>query len=1620
MDDILDDVKKYYERYRSFSLKNVRSDTDSLDVEILFNDKTVSSLERLLHRLLPKSVLFLLGNGGSGKTYAFLKCWTNLIKNRCAIYIQLHQLDTSQPSVKIQIDKSIFSNINEKTEMFYDFWSNNHGSLPLILFLDGFNEIPNKIQKKVWREVQELADELNIVIVISSRYADNLKNKVRDVFCAEMRTLSTYKIRTYLKKHKADTSAINNEELLGLLSNPLMLSLYAQTSMYYDAVAVNKTKTECGGSIKFYGPIYSSSTIIWNYFQYELMKEIEEFDSSEIEKMFSFLTVNYILPSICYVMQKRQKITITKKQLRKEINLALQTYSKINDESEKFRALTGYLEHYEPVIFNHETDTERIFSLSTKKLQLFKPINITINESEDEDDEAQYELFHQQLRDCLAAMHLINGMEICKEDAILPYLAIDDIRFNQPMVQHIAFLEERNGCESINEQWKLLKSLSSVKLQLIGSEVKIDILINNLVNIYKFVYGGNFSELNFEGVDLRNVALSGFKFQPVVNPNSFKDAIFGTKTFTLGGHSGVIANLSACGNRMVSRDPDSIRVWNIDTGECIDIPFIEDEYNDEATGLCVDLLPINENVIIYSQGSNIIEKNLELSEEKNFIGANCNISHLIYSPNGQYIMSCGENGEVNVWNRADNKNPVYSDSNTVCCQTDIFGSNVITFKYFNTLSNGKLIKIQIVDFITQNEVLIPYTFEEGERLTAACFSQDGNSILFATTRKVANNNHIVDFCLLHVWKIGGILPVATIENSLKADVATIKVHKNGLLVATISNNGTASLWNIDNATPKEIASFSGVSSVAFFNSTYLPINDAHKIREDRVFFVGLFSGDIFSYEYHNELTYIYTKYDGHRPYVYDIALNPMKPHCVGAYSDGVLRQWDYKTGAPIHNYIENRSFVYCVEYDMSGEYFVSGHTNGSIWLWDAVNMLPIDSFCDENGTAHTETVRDIKFTNDGKMISCANDNTIKIWDVEARDVVNVLKEHDDFVKCLLYYEEGIEKRLVSGSTDCSIIVWDISDCKKCKVIKKHIIHKNRVRSLSLYKEQRVFVSNSEDGYVYEWDIITGEKTERYLYIENDYNRHHTAKRSAEAIAYSADGEKVIVSSERNGFNDGGIVSSLELIDFSNPQKKLTYPVHTGGITSAEFIDEKTIISSSMDGAICVTDLISNNTKKLTPATSFTDELDGYNHDTIRFVPNWIRSYYYGSSMNTQNIKIPQTLDSLLDAYQKNVGLNIFDYIMKEDDVSIVIDLFLACTKGVASNNDRAMLAKEKQFLLANAYYLWYEAPPDEQNMYMLAELFRAYEVRDGQEEFKSDLDRLFDMLEEKNTEHIALLHHRKFKRYFGSDKVVKSCLSRLESVCCDFNPSKNINNGVKSVDDYRRFIETFHSNTKNQKGAGEICTDAERLLVVALLDFMRENSFPEEEMMNEFSKVLQHTLRYKPSEAHEEVWMTDDLKIFSRLSDSEKKSALSSFVSRFAFWREFLNADKAFKNFDTDKINESRIYDTTSDKKRVPSDEDKKSPKDLEQIEVVELFDDEGQSMLFELLETIEHNDNRYFLLTAYAEEAPADDVPADVFIMCEVEKNGDKMLEPLDDRSVMEEIFEMFKNRNFGNFDFV
>ena len=136
--------------------------------------------------------------------------------------------------------------------------------------------------------------------------------------------------------------------------------------------------------------------------------------------------------------------------------------------------------------------------------------------------------------------------------------------------------------------------------------------------------------------------------------------------------------------------------------------------------------------------------------------------------------------------------------------------------------------------------------------------------------------------------------------------------------------------------------------------------------------------------------------------------------------------------------------------------------------------------------------------------------------------------------------------------------------------------------------------------------------------------------------------------------------------------------------------------------------------------------------------------------------------------EKSDSYNPFVYLRSDNDVQrLVTNLFKATTPKNSISSDPFWDMAASTLLLALIFYLWYEAPFEEQNFSMVLEMLRAGEVREDDDDYKSPLDILFDLLEERNPNHIALKYYRNYRS--GSAKTLKSIQITLTSKLDKFN-----------------------------------------------------------------------------------------------------------------------------------------------------------------------------------------------------------------------------------------------------------
>ncbi|MCR4907546.1 MAG: type IV secretory system conjugative DNA transfer family protein [Lachnospiraceae bacterium] len=141
------------------------------------------------------------------------------------------------------------------------------------------------------------------------------------------------------------------------------------------------------------------------------------------------------------------------------------------------------------------------------------------------------------------------------------------------------------------------------------------------------------------------------------------------------------------------------------------------------------------------------------------------------------------------------------------------------------------------------------------------------------------------------------------------------------------------------------------------------------------------------------------------------------------------------------------------------------------------------------------------------------------------------------------------------------------------------------------------------------------------------------------------------------------------------------------------------------------------------------------------------------------IKVFNTID-----FEKSMHYNPFQYIRSEKDILKLVNTLMENTKSEEAQAGDPFWDKAER-LLYTAYigYIWYEAPPEEQNFATLIEMLEYSETREEDEDFKNVIDLLFEELEQVKPRHFAVRQYRKYKLAAGktAKSILVSCGARL-------------------------------------------------------------------------------------------------------------------------------------------------------------------------------------------------------------------------------------------------------------------
>jgi len=357
----------------------------------------------------------------------------------------------------------------------------------------------------------------------------------------------------------------------------------------------------------------------------------------------------------------------------------------------------------------------------------------------------------------------------------------------------------------------------------------------------------------------------------------------------------------------------------------------------------------------------------------------------IFSPDGRLVVSCGEDGQVIVWDfaRRERLATLRHSSHMLAFSPDgrwfasggVDGSVAVwDAKTFRQL---RLLREQ------RTEIVALSVSADGMLLAAASYEPDARGVVWDTQRWTRLDEPPIRM------SYGNLLFSPDRRQILSSANFALYERPSGRCLARVDGERS---WNWLALSPAgdRIAAIDSVGDVSLY----------------RVARPGDFTSAALVRVSH-----------AHQDHGRSIAFSPDGRLVASGAEDIVL--WDAATQQKLARF-EYSAIVWSVVFSPDGRWLLSSHGDGAVLIWDVAERMRVASL-----NEHSGAVRAVAFSPDGRRVaSGGEDHSVTIWNVERGQKEAVLAAHPTRVTGVAFAPDG--KSLASVDHDARLIVWDLA------------------------------------------------------------------------------------------------------------------------------------------------------------------------------------------------------------------------------------------------------------------------------------------------------------------------------------------------------------------------------------------------------------------------------------------------------------------------------------------------------------------------------------------------------------------------------------------------------------------
>lgn len=875
----------------------------------------------------------------------------------------------------------------------------------LLVLLDGFNEVPGPRRWEVLHMLKawHMANQGAQLIAVS-RPMDNLSLETTfgdETLSITLSELTKESVAAYLKSLQGGGVRLPgpDDPVWKTIVYPLFLNLYVKADRLRNQRAWMDYPLDIRDAA---GP----GSIIWNYLQRELLRQ-----ENESWILRCAVACEYFAPILAHHMLHRYDYTISRQEALKVIEKAVSEMEPDRMPSHITNIFLWWKEQelsLEPPAFLNKLNWADIVLRETG---LLVPYREAQTKKTQKDPEQRFEFLHQNFRDCLAGLYLVNQAEMAAEDE-MPEVWKHSI--SQLALSYAAELMDEDTADRL---W----NINRFSYPPIHAATYAQLELRSLRSL---PYDG----LDFSGMDLRGLDLTKYcdKMALFRLPIKSNGTMLDEKCFRSNGHSSSVTCVAWLPNgQCISGSTDTtLCVWDPNTGQCL---RTLEGHNGWVN--CLAVLP-NGLCVSGSEDKTLRVWDLESGKCLQLLeGHHGAVTCVSCLPDGQFI-SGSKDCTVRIWNPKTEK----------CVRVLSGHSKAVNCVVAVPAKSNSNLSVRIISGSDDNSIRVWNAESDQVLQVMNCYYHPVKCIA------VSNNGRCISGSTdntLRVWDYNtGDCLKTLVGHSLPINCVTIM--SDGRFVSG-SDDHTLRIWDPD--TGKCLQFLNEQSNVVNCVSASL----------GGLCVCGYKSGDLHIWN-SNSGKYSQTF---HRSGTVRCIRIFADGRCVTDTKEGVLRFWDINSGQFSQTAEGHRDLIRCLAVLPDGR-IVSGSADYTLRVWD-----PNTGQCLQTLEGHNGWIRSVTAMPDGRCISGSMDKTLRVWDPNTGQCLCVLKGHTNWINSVAILSDG---RCISGANDFTLRVWnpDTGECLKTIIGPASDI--NCVAPLP----NNLFISGSDDGCIRIWNPDDGQ------------------------------------------------------------------------------------------------------------------------------------------------------------------------------------------------------------------------------------------------------------------------------------------------------------------------------------------------------------------------------------------------------------------------------------------------------------------------------------------------------------------------------------------------------------------